>query len=112
MEQNTTTGTILATDTVGDAVIDTFDRGTVKLGRTTYTVTESVYRDGRYPSSTYLTGPRGALYFLRGFLGEDTGLRQVISMGSGNPLRVQGNEVRVFHFGDHIEVATKPRPIH
>ncbi len=111
MEHSSTT-TVLDTVTVGDAVIDTFDRGTVKLGRTTYKVTESVYRDGRHPSSTYLTGPRGATYYLRPFLGEDTGLRQVISMGSGNPLRVQGNEVRVYHLGSHIEVATKPRPIH
>jgi hypothetical protein len=95
--------------TVGDAVIDTYDRGTVTLGRTTYRVTERVYRDGRYPSSIYLTGPRGAVYYLRPFIEKhgDSGLRQVISMGSGNPLRVRGNEVRVWHIGDVIET-TKP----
>ena len=87
--------------------IDTYDRGTVTLGRTTYDVREHVYRDGRYPSSTYLIGPRGAVYYLRGFFGDDDGLRQVISMGSGNPLRVRGNEVRVWHIGDVIET-TKP----
>lgn len=110
----TTTPTPLESVTVGDAVIDTFDRGTVKLGRTTYTVREHAYRDGRYPASTYLTGPRGATYYLRPFIerGGDSGLRQVISMGSGSPLRVQGNEVRVHHLGDHIELVTAPRPIH
>jgi hypothetical protein len=49
------------------------------------------------------------MYFLRGFLyrkGQgDTGLRQVISCKSGQPLRVLGNEVRVYHIGDQIEVA-------
>jgi hypothetical protein len=79
----------------------------VTLGRTTYTVTEHYYVDGRYPASTYLTGPRGALYYLRPFLGPETGLRQVISMGSGNELRVRGNAVRVWHIGDVIET-TKP----
>jgi hypothetical protein len=81
----------------------------VTLGRTTYTVTEHSYEDGRYPSSTYLTGPRGATYYLRPFIEKagDSGLRQVVSMGSGNPLRVRGNEVRVWHIGDLIET-TKP----
>lgn len=90
-------------------VIITTDLGTVTLGRTTYQVTEQSYEDGRYPASTYLTGPRGATYYLRPFIekGGDTGLRQVISMGSGNPLRVRGNEVRVWHVGNVIET-TRP----
>jgi hypothetical protein len=105
----TQTRTPLATVTVGDAILDTFDLGTVTLGRTTYTVTEQAYRDGRHPASTYLTGPRGATYYLRPFIERngDSGLRQVISMGSGNPLRVRGNEVRVWHLGDVIET-TRP----
>lgn len=79
------------------------DNGTVTLGRTTYTVETQTFDSGR--SITMLTGPRGAVYFLRGFLGEDTGRRQVISFKSGQPLRVRGNEVRVLHIGDQIEVA-------
>lgn len=58
------------------------------------------------PASTgiHLTGVRGATYFLRGFLGDDTGVRQVISWKSGQPLRIKGNEVRVIVLGDVIEV--------
>lgn len=81
----------------------------VTLGKTTYKVEEWHFhsQDGTtYESMTVLTGPRGAQYFLRGFLGEDTGIRQVISMKSGAPLRVKGNEVRVVRLGDVIEVAS------
>lgn len=79
------------------------DNGSITLGRTTYTAETQTFESGR--SQTMLTGPRGAVYFLREFLGEDTGLRQVISFKSGQPLRVRGNEVRVYHIGDQIEVA-------
>lgn len=78
----------------------------VTLGKTTYAVhTLHIHSTGNVV--TNLVGPRGAIYFLRGFIEPkgDTGLRQVISFNSGNPLRVQGNEVRVYHFGDIIEVA-------
>lgn len=85
----------------------------VTLGKTTYKVEEWDFhaQDGtQYESMTVLTGPRGAQYFLRGFLyrggAVDTGLRQVISMKSGMPLRQHGNEVRVFHLGGVIEVAS------
>ena len=65
------------------------------------------YRDrrGQVRSTvdTHLIGPNGAEYFLRGYLGEDTGARQVISFRSGAPLRIKGNEVRVTIFGDVIE---------
>lgn len=71
---------------------------TVTLGTTTYTVEAG-------PDTTWLTGPKGAVYFLRGFLNTDDGLRQVISWKSGSPLRVKGNEVRVLHLGNVIEVA-------
>lgn len=76
----------------------------VTLGKTTYQVEYWADSD-----TTVLTGPRGAQYFLRGFLyrrgASDTGLRQVISFKSGQPLRVRGNEVRVYLLGDVIEVA-------
>ncbi len=85
----------------------------VVLGKTTYKVEEWVHTFVDHlrgdvtvtDTMTVLTGPRGAQYFLRGFLGEDTGRRQVISFTSGAPLRVKGNEVRVVHLGGHIEVA-------
>lgn len=94
--------------------VTTRDLGTVDLAGTTYTATEllfSSYTD-RITGETrpeshdvHLTGPRGAVYLLRPFLGADTGLRQVISLGSGAPLRRKGNEVRVIRIGDVIEVA-------
>ena len=94
--------------------VTTADRGTVTLGTTTYAVSEvlfSAYTDAitgdtRPPKSEWeLTGPRGAVYFLRAFIEKDgdTGLRQVISWKSGAPLRVRGNEVRVHVLGDIIE---------
>jgi len=92
---------------------ETITHGTVTLGKTTYQVEEIVinglddqsqpYRD----ASTYLIGPRGARYLLRPFIEKngDSGLRQVISMGSGAPLRIRGTEVRVHAIGNIIEVA-------
>lgn len=79
------------------------DEGTVTLGATTYRVEVQRYANGS--ATVWLYGPRGAVYFLRGFLGKDDGLRQVISWRSGQPLRVRGNEVRVIHVGNVIEVA-------
>lgn len=80
--------------------------GTVTLGRTEYRV-ELVTTE--HATTTFLYGPRGAVYFLRGFIyrrgAVDTGVRQVISWKSGAPLRVHGNEVRVVQVGDVIEVA-------
>lgn len=77
----------------------------VTLGKTTYRV--EVQRLASGSENVTLTGPRGAIYFLRPFMERngDTGLRQVISYNSGQPLRVKGNEVRVLHIGDQIEVA-------
>lgn len=83
----------------------------VTLGRTTYAVETWTHtwtdelRGGLECSDTMtvLTGPRGAQYFLRGYLGKDTGRRQIISFTSGQPLRVNGNEVRVHLLGDVIE---------
>lgn len=91
--------------TTGYETWTTTDNGTVTLGRTTYSVTTQTFANGS--SETELVGPRGAVYFLRPFAekGGDTGRRQVISWKSGQPLRVRGNEVRVIHIGDTIEVA-------
>lgn len=71
---------------------------TITLGTQSFTVEVTEH-------TTWLTGTRGGVYFLRSFLGEDNGLRQVISWKSGQPLRVRGNEVRVYALGDIIEVA-------
>lgn len=92
------------------ATTTTTNHNTVTLGRTTYTVqsfTHNWTENGtdHEMTDTILTGPRGATYILRPFLGQDNGLRQVISFKSGQPLRVNGNEVRVHHIGDIIEVA-------
>jgi len=84
------------------------DAGTVTLGRTTYRVeTQTMTETGNV--GTWLYGPRGAVYFLREYLGADDGLRQVISWKSGAPLRVRGNEVRVYLLGDVIEIAKSRR---
>lgn len=88
----------------------------VLLAGALYAVTEyrHTYPDGT-PETTnlYLAGPRGGVYFLRGFLGQDTGVRQVISTKSGQPLRVHGNEVRVLLLGDTLEqYVPRPKPIH
>lgn len=95
-------------------VTETRQLPAVVLAGTTYQVTEthfSSYRDQvtgetrPAASSITLEGPRGASYFLRGYLGQDTGLRQVISWKSGQPLRRRGNEIRVVELAGVIEVA-------
>ena len=93
----------------------TIEREPVTLGTTTYAVSETHHEwidhmrnDEKCMNITvWLTGPRGAQYFLRPYIERngDTGLRQVISWKSGQPLRVRGNEVRVYHLGDIITVA-------
>ena len=90
----------------------------VTLAGTPYTVEEHVYTWTRADGSTatgvdvFLTGPRGALYILRGFLGHDDGERQVISCTSGAPLRKLGNEVRVVRIGDVLEQIVRPPVIY
>lgn len=55
-------------------------------------------------TSTYLIGARGARYLCRPFLGDDDGVREVISMGSGAPLRDKCQRpVRVLVLGDVVE---------
>lgn len=79
------------------------DHGTIVLGTSTFTVESQTFHNGHV--MTWLTGARGAVYFLRGYLerGGDSGRRQVVSWKSGQPLRVRGNEVQVMHVGDIIE---------
>lgn len=104
------------TSTAFAPTVRTVARGTVTLGKSTYDVVELLFSeyvdalsgDTRPASSEhYLIGARGARYLLRPYLlrpGQtDNGVRQVISMGSGAPLRQQGNEVRVIVVGDMIE---------
>ena len=55
-------------------------------------------------TSTYLTGPGGAVYYLRPFLGPDNGLREIIA-ANGAALRIKGNVVRALLLGDIIEQA-------
>lgn len=81
----------------------TVDAAPVTLGNTTYQVRVQRFNNGN--EEVHLTGPRGAEYFLRGYMGEDTGKRQVISWKSGQPLRVKGNEVKVIYIAGIIEVA-------
>jgi len=79
--------------------------GTITLAGTTYEVTTWTHET--FDTRTVLRGPRGGEFFLRPFIERngDTGLRQVISYKSGQPLRVRGNEVRVYLLGSMIEQA-------
>jgi hypothetical protein len=81
-------------------------RGSIQLGQTVYRVEEQQYHSTG-GSQVWLYGPKGAVYFLRGFAlrkGQvDDGQRQVISWKSGAPLRSRGNEVRAMVVGDIIE---------
>lgn len=77
----------------------------VTLGRTTYSVEVQTFHNGS--TMTWLTGPRGGVFFLRGYSDDSTGLAQVISWKSGKPLAVRGNEVEVVAIGDVIEVVTR-----
>lgn len=80
------------------------DRGTVTLAGTEYRV-EAQHYAATGGTTVWLHGPRGAVYFLRGYIERkgDSGLRQVISWKSGTPLRRRGNEVRVVEIAGVIE---------
>lgn len=55
----------------------------------------------------FLTGPRGGVFFLRPFGGEQTGRYEVISWKSGAPLRDRCQRaIRVLWIGDVIEQIT------
>jgi hypothetical protein len=75
----------------------------LKIRSTTYTVETQVYKDDNYKPVTYLTGPRGASYFLRAYTNQ-AGLFQVISWTTGMPLRILGNPVEVIQLGNILEV--------
>lgn len=79
------------------------DAGEVTIAGRRMRVEVQAYDNGR--TTTWLHGPRGAVYVLREFLGADTGVRQVISWKSGAPLRHSRSqrEVRVLLLGDVIE---------
>ena len=78
----------------------------VTIAGRVFTVETQTMDNGRV--ATWLTGSRGATYFLREFMGEDTGVRQVISWKSGAPLRNKcQREVRVLLVGDQIEEVTR-----
>jgi hypothetical protein len=79
------------------------DGDPVVLAGTTYRVQRMTYDGDVLPENVFLYGPRGGGYFLRGFLGDDNGLRQVISWKSGAPLRVAGNEIRVVDVAGVLE---------
>lgn len=83
-------------------------RGTVTLRGTTFKVLSfrTVYGDAHgMPAETHLIGARGARYLLRPYIEQDgdTGLRQIISLGSGAEWRKHGNAVHVVEIGGHIE---------
>jgi hypothetical protein len=88
----------MKTETYSTIALDT-----ITLGKQSFTVEAQLFDNGH--TMVWLTGARGGVYFLREFAGNDTGLRQVISWKSGQPLRVAGNEVCVYHVGNVIEVA-------
>ena len=94
--------TTAATSTAAGTTYEMRDGGTVTLAGTTYTVEHQVYATTG-GTTTWLTGPRGAVYFLRGYRNDETGLRQVISWKSGAELRKHGNEVRAVLVGDVVE---------
>lgn len=81
--------------------------GTVTLGKSAFDVVRmaTISPDGETTHDTHLIGARGAVYLLRPYLERngDTGIRQVISLGSGVPMRKRGNEVRVIEVGGLIE---------
>lgn len=84
-----------------------FPDGEVKLGSATFEVHRFVFEHpGSEPRfETHLIGKRGATYLLRPYLEKngDSGLRQVISLNTGAPLRQKGNEVRVIEIAGVIE---------
>lgn len=81
--------------------------GEVKLGPSVFEVRRFRFEhpDSEPRFETHLIGKRGATYLLRPYLEKngDSGLRQVISLNTGAPLRQKGNEVRVIEIAGVIE---------
>lgn len=84
-----------------------FPDGEVKLGFSTFEVRRFVFEhpESKPRFETHLIGKRGATYLLRPYLEKngDSGLRQVISLNTGAPLRQKGNEVKVIEIAGVIE---------
>lgn len=94
--------TTAATSTAAGTDYEMRPAAPVTLAGTTYTVEHQVYATTG-GCTTWLTGPRGAVYFLRAYSNDNTGLRQVISFKSGTELRRRGNEVLAVLVGDVVE---------
>lgn len=79
------------------------DMGTMKIGRSTYTIQEQTsYSPDHEPvTSLHLKGPRGALYVLQA--NDQTGIYTPISLFSGPMIR-KGNPVQLIILGNIIEV--------
>lgn len=76
----------------------------VILGRKKFTVNLEID-----DNEIYLNGGRSALYFLRGFIGEDTGVRNIVSVtgGVGEPIRDKSSRrIRVLVLGNMIQDVT------
>lgn len=81
--------------------------GTVTLGTSIFEVRRFTFA---YPGSkerfeTHLIGKRGSTYLLRPYMERngDSGIRQVISLNTGAPLRQQGNVVEAIEIAGVIE---------
>jgi hypothetical protein len=74
--------------TAANTVYTIEERGTITLAGKTFRV-EVQHYTATGGNMVWLHGPRGGTYFLRAYIerGGDTGIRQVISWGSGKPLR-------------------------
>lgn len=77
---------------------------TVTLAGTRYTVTGEAPGGG-----VYLTGPRGGQLYLRPYLGEQTGRRELVRLsGMGEPVRDRcGRPVRALVLGNVVEDVTR-----
>lgn len=77
---------------------------TITLAGQTFTVEVHRSESGPACDTVFLTGKRGGTYFLRNYIGEDTGRYEVINFKSGAPLRDKTlAAVKVFWIGDVIE---------
>ena len=73
----------------------------------TVTLAGKVFTIHQQGSATYLIGARGAVYYVRPYLGESTGRHEVIAMASGAPLRDKySRAIKVVAVGDVIELAS------
>ena len=87
---------------------------TVTVPDGTVTISGSIFHVQRVTTSseeygtrteTHLIGARGTVYLARPYMERkgDSGIRQVVSLNTGAPLRKHGNEIRVIEIGGIIE---------